>query len=574
MSDLTIRDAVSDYLNKTCFLPSIQREFVWEPWRIEKLFDSIMDDYPIGSFLFWKVREEDIPMIVEHLDAYEFIKKYDDEKPHNSLADLKNFRKDIYLVLDGQQRLTAFNIALNGTYRYHYYRWLDTRLYLNLLKIPKKNHENPDELKHQFCFREDSATDDPKAEFWYEVSRILGFEDPEHAKNDLDRDATFSTLTPDSKQVAKEMLGRLHTKTFINKPIAFQEVKKKELDDIVEIFVRVNTAGKTLGYSNILLSTATANWHSINARDEILGFVDEINTIGTGFDFSQDFVLKGCLFLTEDLPIQYKVANFTKSNLEKIESNWDEIKFCISETVKLIHQFGFSRNNLVAPLAILPIAYYIKHAGIKKFVESTKKEVVENQNIIQKWLVQVLLKNAFGSSTDNKLKDTREILKKANSGHYPYSELNGKMGIDDGFSSTEVDQMLGYNYRTRYSFLVLSLIYPDRDWKDISYNEDHIFPKSEFSVAKLRKRKYSEEKISDYQKHFNSLLNLELLTESENKSKNASDFNDWIKTRDANFKTRHMIPNSGLEFNEFLDFVMARKVLLTKRLNEAFKSKI
>ena len=36
-------------------LPAIQREFVWKPDQIEKLFDSLMRGYPIGAFLFWKV---------------------------------------------------------------------------------------------------------------------------------------------------------------------------------------------------------------------------------------------------------------------------------------------------------------------------------------------------------------------------------------------------------------------------------------------------------------------------------------------------------------------------------------
>ena len=49
-----IKDVI-DAINKDYFLPAIQREFVWEPAQIEKLFDSILGDYPIGSFLFWKV---------------------------------------------------------------------------------------------------------------------------------------------------------------------------------------------------------------------------------------------------------------------------------------------------------------------------------------------------------------------------------------------------------------------------------------------------------------------------------------------------------------------------------------
>ncbi|HAU40130.1 TPA: hypothetical protein DCW56_04330 [Candidatus Peregrinibacteria bacterium] len=30
-------------------MPAIQREFVWEPEQITKLFDSLMRGYPIGS---------------------------------------------------------------------------------------------------------------------------------------------------------------------------------------------------------------------------------------------------------------------------------------------------------------------------------------------------------------------------------------------------------------------------------------------------------------------------------------------------------------------------------------------
>jgi len=39
-----IKDVI-DAINKDYFLPAIQREFVWEPAQIEKLFDSILGDY-------------------------------------------------------------------------------------------------------------------------------------------------------------------------------------------------------------------------------------------------------------------------------------------------------------------------------------------------------------------------------------------------------------------------------------------------------------------------------------------------------------------------------------------------
>jgi uncharacterized protein with ParB-like and HNH nuclease domain len=44
-------------LNVNYFLPAIQREYVWNPDQIIQLFDSLMRNYPIGSFLFWESQQ-------------------------------------------------------------------------------------------------------------------------------------------------------------------------------------------------------------------------------------------------------------------------------------------------------------------------------------------------------------------------------------------------------------------------------------------------------------------------------------------------------------------------------------
>ena len=56
----TIKSILEDISINKYLLPSIQREFVWSTSQIEKLFDSLMRDYLINSFLFWQVRGEDI----------------------------------------------------------------------------------------------------------------------------------------------------------------------------------------------------------------------------------------------------------------------------------------------------------------------------------------------------------------------------------------------------------------------------------------------------------------------------------------------------------------------------------
>ena len=561
----TISETIIDYVNRNTFLPAIQREYVWNTYSIEKLFDSIMCGYPISSFLFWKIREERKKDWV----AYQFVTDFDKTDPHNEEANLSGVNQDIYLVLDGQQRLTSLLIGLKGSYSFFYYRWRKTRLYLNLFKKPT-NDDNPEELTYQFQFRENDFinANDSTPQYWYLVSNILDFNTASAARKDIREKLSNISVDSSFKENAVELIEELHSRLFTEKFINIYEEKSQEYDKVVEIFIRTNTGGVKLEYSDILLSTATAKWKNLNARKEIYSFTDEINSIGNGYSFGKDFVLKGCLYLTDHLPIQYKVGNFTQSNLELIEENWTNIQTSISDSVKLINKFGFNDKNLVAKLVLLPIALYLKKVNKSNYVNSTNAEDIKNQLRIQKWVAIALLKNMFGSSTDNTLKSIQDIiLNQTNSENFPCSEINQKLNVISSFSKDEIDNILRYSYGTKYSYLILSLFYPNRDWKDCRFSEDHIFPKSEFTEAKLRKRGYNSDKIKLYQTFYNTILNLQLLDETENKEKSAKPFNEWIKTRDDNFKKRHSIPIiASYDFDSFIEFINGRKKLLSNFL--------
>ncbi|RHX89041.1 GmrSD restriction endonuclease domain-containing protein [Leptospira stimsonii] len=555
-----IRDIVIENINRDLYLPAIQREYVWDIAMIERLFDSIMSDYPISSFLFWKIKEENKKDWI----TYRFITDFDFENPHNQEADLSGINKDIFLVLDGQQRLTSLFIGLKGSYTYFYYRKRKEFLYLNILKEPKRDEENPDELTYQFQFRENEAGDNN--ELWYPVGRILDFLDAEDAKNDID--SLLMTFGDSKKTNAKKLIGQLHSRIHTYKLINFYEEKSQDYDKVVEVFIRANTGGKKLDYSDILLSTATAKWSELNARDELYNFTDDINSIGDGYNFDKDFVLKGSLFLTEELLIQYKVKNFTKANLEKIEKNWENIKSTINQTIHLVSKFGFSRNNLTSSGVLLPIALYISKNNKLNYHLSTNILDVKMQNIIQKWLILSLIKGSFGSSSDSILRKVREVvLSNQNIVTFPYKALNKALVQEPSFSDIELENITQINYKTKYSYLVLSLLYPDRDWKDNVYHEDHIFPKSEFTKTKLKKRGYSELKINNYLKTFNTILNLQLLTNSENLSKNSTSWDQWSLTRDAFFKERHSIPIiNDYSFDNYENFIEQRKKIIINKL--------
>src|SRR5690606_38385232 len=120
---LTIAEVINDIHRKRYLLPAIQREFVWDTEQIERLFDSLMRDYPISSFLFWKVDRDK----VKDFEFYEFLRKYHERNlRRNPKADVTG-EEGITAVLDGQQRLTSLYIALKGTYAY---------------KLPRKRWDN------------------------------------------------------------------------------------------------------------------------------------------------------------------------------------------------------------------------------------------------------------------------------------------------------------------------------------------------------------------------------------------------------------------------------------------------
>jgi uncharacterized protein with ParB-like and HNH nuclease domain len=559
----TISEVVLEYINRTTFLPAIQREYVWETEGIEKLFDSIMGNYPISSFLFWKIREEKKNLWT----AYKFFSDFDKESPHNQEANLAGVNQDIYLVLDGQQRLTSLYIGLKGSYRYFYYNWKKTQLYLNLFKTPVRS-ENPEELTYEFSFREGPAPNakDTKPQYWYLVGDILNFSSASLARHNIR--AKLIGEDPTLVENAVVLIEELHSRLFTEKLINYYEERSDDYDKVVEVFIRANTGGKKLEYSDILLSTATAKWKNLNARDEIHDFTDDINAIGAGYNFGKDFVLKGALYLTDGLPIQYQVKNFTKPNLERIEENWEVIKANIQTTIRLISRFGFSDKNLISTLALLPVAFYLSRLGKKNFVESTQSDDVRNQLVIEKWISIVLLKNAFGGSSDTTLKNLQDVINaQADLSVFPYEAINKKLNIEPTFSDTEIENLLATSYGSKYSYLILSLLYPGRDWKDNTYHEDHIFPKSEFSTRGLVGRGYQADMVEAYQKHYNTIANLQLLTDKENLEKNAAPFDGWLQKRDVNFITRHSIPvMETYDFDHFLEFIEKRRSAIGEKL--------
>lgn len=100
---LTIATALHQIQNRQLILPAIQREYVWKPSQVIRVFDSVMRGYPIGSFLSWKV----LPETVNKFRFYGFMKDYNAfDNRHNPVIDIPADRE----VMRHPRRSAATNL--------------------------------------------------------------------------------------------------------------------------------------------------------------------------------------------------------------------------------------------------------------------------------------------------------------------------------------------------------------------------------------------------------------------------------------------------------------------------------
>lgn len=580
---LTISTVIKNIDAKTYLLPSIQREFVWSTKQIEKLFDSIMMDYPINSFLFWKVPKDK----ANEFKFYEFLRNYHQrDGRHNPKADT-NGSDDIIAILDGQQRMTSLYIGLKGTYAYKlsYKRWDNPqaypkrKLYLNLLTA----NEEPDST-YKFLFlteaevkEANSAVDEngQAVDFWFPVGEILNFKQEYEVNTYLIKNKLTSHSDPNKAMFANEALFKLFTAIHRKETISYYLEESTELDKVLNIFIRVNSGGTPLSYSDLLLSFATAQWQDKDARESINEIVDELNEVGRGFNLTKDMVLKTCLVLGNFPDIAYKVDNFNATNMLVIEQKWDDITASLRLAVELIASFGFSRENIQSNSALIPIAYYIQTIGnVSNFVDSAAYE--EDRKKIKKWFIASQLLHAFSSAPDGLLKPLREIILK-NPGGFPYQQIVDRFkgtNRDISFSDDSINNLLYTKYGGGDILLVMSILYPWADLKN-HFHIDHMFPKSLFTRKRIQKLGVPEDQIDFYIDNVNYIGNLQLLEELPNKEKNNTEFKTWLEQHYADadklkaYREKHYIPNVGVEFTNFEEFFMEREKLLVKALKAA-----
>ena len=571
---ITIKSALDQINQRRMVLPSIQREFVWSPDQVERLFDSLLQGYPIGSLLGWQVLKENSL----HYKLYEFMTDYSELDNRYCRPLTLPVEHDLTAILDGQQRLTSLNLGFVGSYASRLkYKWARSsasypkrRLFLDLLYEPSQDEDDRKQFGFTFIRTDSDSVSDPRL---FDVSTIRTMEEPGDVyKTLLSRELASEERAFRALSSLRELY---HERPVIN---VFRE-DNQDLDRVLNIFIRLNRGGTPLSYSDMLLSTATAHWgKEEDARKAVQEAVSSMNNAGRGFNFSKDLVLKAGLVCTNAPDIQFKVTSFKREQTLRLRDEWDAIASALERTARLLASFGLSGDTLSAASVAIPVAYYLFNHPAPAIVVSGGAETAKaDRAAVREWTFRSLVKSGiWGSGLDTLLREVKSAMDGAPRDRFPVEPIEAAMarrGKALVFSKAELDAVIDTPYGKGRVYPLLALLYPHAVGPN-GCDIDHVYPQTRMRPSKLQKLGLSSEVADDTAAKANLLANLQLLTPEEHASKLSELPKSWLESRIPSPDERQAWALSrdlaGLTEDErdFLQFYEGRRTLMLARLEQ------
>lgn len=552
---ITIFRALENIRDGRYAMPAFQRQYVWSMEQIERLWDSILLDYPIATFLFWHLDNSNVSpgmYFCNFLSDVTFNNRNQADSINYELGSIDVERTDT-AILDGQQRLTSLYLSLfgNSFIRPKYARRKRTNGIVTKLVIELNKHkiavdeEEYNSKKFDIRFTDKMGRLSPTQ---FEIRKILdpGFQNEKTLDDAIE--ASIANVPSDSKDYARAILKKLRSKIFVEKLIRFSEIKGMGQDDALEMFVRFNNGGRPLKKHEITMSILGAYWPSAKA---------EFGRILTGSyrEFGSEFIIRTALMLFGDVV----KSNITRQIADDLKNDWQDFGTILQEleiTLRRMHievsRFSGSWNVL------LPIIYLMyNNPGYQ-----------EDFDGIRVYLTRAVLFTYFRSGTTAKLQQMKSYINEYEF-HITVDMLDqiSDLRVTDG----KIDDIINSEKGSRIASEALSFLSADWTSKNLRYEQDHLHPYDRFEgTAPMG---VSREDWILWRGNRNRLPNLQLLEGRSNGSKSDmplieyySDMNDEQREK---FCRDALIPKGvSLEIRDFGTFYEKRKALLEERLRK------
>jgi hypothetical protein len=303
-------------------VPEFQRGFVWKATQVRDLAESLWLDFPVGSLLLWN------------------------SDSHQEERVAKDGVTPALWIVDGQQRTTALAI-LFGRKPY----WWGSADDWN--KIQKRYDIRFDvAAKNESHFVvANAAIRKTKGDRYIPLSRLLVL--------DVSRESDQKALVNLAKEIkvqglcdgmdAMEVYARLDRVRKVREKDILSVTVNHELEDVVEIFSRLNSRGTRVTEADIYLGVVASKnpgW----VRDEFLPFLTEL--ADSGFHVDPNLLFQS-LTAVGIKKVRFKEINDSFWSRDQIEPAWKKCREGWKRTIHRLQNYGVLSDDPLPTQAAL-----------------------------------------------------------------------------------------------------------------------------------------------------------------------------------------------------------------------------
>ena len=367
-------------------LPDIQRPFVWKNAKVRDLFDSMYRGYPVGYFLFWQNRIDRNSKTI----GTDYKQKYPD-----------------LLIVDGQQRLTSLYAVIKGI---PVIRSISQKEKIEIAFNP---------LTEQFevadaAIRKDKTYIPDISKVWDPSIGLL------RLTSDYISELKKTTeIDPEQERALENSIQRLQS--LLAYPFTVLELTADNTpDQVAEVFVRINSKGKTLNQSDFILTLMSVFWEEGRTELETFSRESKHPNTDTASPFNYIFqpepehlvrVCVGIGFRRARLHYVYSILRGKDLETEEYDSTrreeqFEKLKQAQATALNLTywHDFiaaiqlaGYRRDEMVSSKTNILFAYILYIIGRTEY----KVEEFQLKKAIAKWFFMSSLTARYTGSPES-----------------------------------------------------------------------------------------------------------------------------------------------------------------------------
>ena len=391
-----VGDLLSDVRNGKVGLPDLQRPFVWKDSKARDLLDSMLKGYPIGYIMLWQSPED--YATVNHIGTND-----------------KAYIQPDYLVIDGQQRLTALLAAISGIkVKDNNYAERQIRIAFNPLTREfavwtEAYERNPEWISGiSAVFIADANHDVPKFRRQFIKDCNSG-----RQKNGK------AILTDDEEEIIETNINELLNLSIYTLPTLRINAKATE-EDVAEVFVRVNSGGQKLTEKNFIETLLAVYDNDVHDKIDKFCADSRIPKDGTAYNFilkvdPSHLIRMAVAVGFRRARLRYAYMLMRGKDLEtgivtkeEMDANLTKFKNALDEVTNLNnwHTFmglfaeaGYVNGNIVASSNAVVFCYVLYLLGKYDY----KVQPITLQKIIKKWIFMSTITYFYTGSTESEV---------------------------------------------------------------------------------------------------------------------------------------------------------------------------